>query len=74
MTHFVITLAETLHISSAIHSITEYFRAIGESYRKNKVSRQTYKELNRLSDRELNDIGISRSDIRAVAYDLFWRQ
>lgn len=35
-----------------------------------KVERRTIKELNRLSDRELSDIGITRYDIPAIAkYD-----
>lgn len=29
--------------------------------------RKTERELNRLSDRDLNDIGIARSDIRDIA-------
>lgn len=32
-----------------------------------KIQRQTFKELSLLSDRELNDIGISRCDIRRIA-------
>lgn len=35
---------------------------------KNAVEeRKTYNELNRLTNRELNDIGINRSDIRNIA-------
>ena len=32
--------------------------------------KQTMKELNALSDRELNDIGISRGDIFSIAHNL----
>lgn len=32
-----------------------------------KIQRQTFNELSSLSDRELNDIGISRGDIRRIA-------
>lgn len=35
---------------------------------KNAVEeRKTYNELNRLSNRDLNDIGIARSDIKNIA-------
>lgn len=34
-----------------------------------KVYRATYNELSALTDRELNDLGLSRSGIRAVAYE-----
>lgn len=69
MTQAILTASNLLHIPA----FTEWFRDMARSYAKNQQSRQTYKELSKLSDRELNDIGISRSDIRAVAYDLFWR-
>jgi uncharacterized protein YjiS (DUF1127 family) len=34
-----------------------------------KTRRETFKTLHKLSDRELNDIGISRGDIRSIAND-----
>jgi uncharacterized protein YjiS (DUF1127 family) len=37
------------------------------NYRNWRRYRQTISELSRLSNRELNDMGISRSDIPAVA-------
>jgi|688.fasta_scaffold1440926_1 uncharacterized protein YjiS (DUF1127 family) len=43
-----------------------------EEYARNRVlsheAQHTIKELSRLSDKELNDIGITRSQIRDVAY------
>jgi uncharacterized protein YjiS (DUF1127 family) len=33
-----------------------------------RVFRETFRELNALSTRELNDLGIARSEIRRVAY------
>ena len=45
---------------------------IVENFRAHLVYRRkvldTIKELNRLSNRELNDIGLSRGDIRYIAY------
>ena len=32
-----------------------------------KMDRQAYRELSALTDRELNDMGISRSEIKAIA-------
>jgi len=41
-------------------------RMVGAIRRYNNANR-TVRELSRLSDRELNDLGISRSEIRNVA-------
>jgi uncharacterized protein YjiS (DUF1127 family) len=38
-------------------------------FRKLRTYRKTYNELARLTDRELNDIGLSRADINDVARD-----
>ena len=40
---------------------------IVKTYRTWRRGRQTYDELMRLTTRELNDLGISRADIRAIA-------
>jgi uncharacterized protein YjiS (DUF1127 family) len=40
---------------------------IARSYKNWRTYRNTIAELDRLSNRELSDLGISRSDIRAVA-------
>lgn len=37
------------------------------SFRRYRQYRQTVAELNKLSDRELSDIGLLRSDIRGIA-------
>lgn len=36
------------------------------------VFRQTLRELNELSDRDLSDLGLSRSSVRNVAYEAAW--
>jgi uncharacterized protein YjiS (DUF1127 family) len=41
------------------------------NYRNWRRYRQTISELSRLSNRELNDMGISRSDIPSVAKSAF---
>lgn len=40
---------------------------IKKMWKRNKHIRKTIKELNALSDRDLADIGIYRSDIRSIA-------
>jgi uncharacterized protein YjiS (DUF1127 family) len=35
-----------------------------------KLQKETIKELNSLSDRDLNDIGIARSQIKSIAMEL----
>lgn len=40
---------------------------LARSFNNWRKYRQTCNELNRMSDRELNDLGIGRSDISAVA-------
>jgi len=37
------------------------------AYKKNKIARDTIKQLSALSDRELNDMGIARGDIWGIA-------
>lgn len=36
------------------------------------VYRQTLRELNELTDRDLNDLGMCRANIRSVAYEAAW--
>lgn len=38
-----------------------------------RLYRQTLAELESLTDRELSDLGLSRVDIRAIAYDSVYR-
>lgn len=65
MTQYVLSVTEWLNFSG----ILDFFRDLKRSYEHNKKVRQTIKELSKLTDRELNDIGISRGDIWAVAND-----
>lgn len=43
------------------------FSSIVRSYRNWQRVQRTYNELNRLSVRELNDLGIAPGDVRAIA-------
>ncbi len=43
-----------------------YKKALDKKWKQYKIYRRTVKELEFLSDRELNDIGLNRYDIRSV--------
>mgnify|MGYP000862915062 FL=1 len=56
-------------LSVAAYRFVSFIEGIGSKLQKRKEQRDTYKTLQGLSDRELNDIGISRGDIRSIAND-----
>lgn len=55
-------------VSSTISNLIEYFKYLKVVYRKQRDIAITMKELSNLTDRELNDMGISRGDIYAIAH------
>jgi uncharacterized protein YjiS (DUF1127 family) len=63
MTLFITAITEWISIEPVI----EWVRDMHNKYTHYRRAQNTYNELNALSDRELNDIGISRGDIRWVA-------
>ena len=56
-------------LTKTVELVFEYFRSLNEQWRRNKEIRITIKELSKLSDRELKDIGIPRGDIWYVAHN-----
>ena len=50
-----------------LHSVAEWFKKLNAKLAHRAKVNSTIKELSKLSDRELNDIGISRGDIWAIA-------
>ena len=67
-------MAHTLNNESSAaavfaYKVVTFFERIAQSLAKRKEARQTFKTLHKLTDRELNDIGISRGDIRSIAND-----
>lgn len=67
-------MAHTLNNESSAASVFAYkvvvfFEKISAAMAKRREARQTFKTLHKLTDRELNDIGISRGDIRSIAND-----
>ena len=55
--------------SVAAYKVVMFFEKIGAALAKRREARATFKTLHKLTDRELNDIGISRGDIRSIAND-----
>ena len=51
-----------------LESIARFFVGLNEARIRRKEIRETMNALSRLSDRELNDMGIARGDIWAVAH------
>lgn len=65
MTQAIIAVSNALHIDAVL----DFFRDLKRSYTHAKQVRETIRELSKLSDRELNDIGIARGDIWAIAHE-----
>lgn len=48
-------------------TLSNFFKKVINNYHQAKAIRKTEDELRKLTDKELNDIGISRGDIYAIA-------
>lgn len=65
MTQYVLAAASWLDFSGVVN----FFRNINKSLENRSRINATIKELSKLSDRELNDIGIARGDIWSIAHE-----
>ena len=65
MAHYV--LEASSWIQDAIEGYRDLRRSMKLRAERNASYKQTYKELSKLNDYELNDIGICRGDIRNIA-------
>jgi len=65
MTQHILTINN--YLQNPIEGIVSWVKSVRKSYVWAKEVRQTVNELNKLSDKELRDIGISRGDIYSVA-------
>ena len=65
MTHYVIEASSW--IQDAIEGFRDLRRSMKLRAERRASYKQTYKELSKLNDFELNDIGICRGDIRNIA-------
>lgn len=51
-----------------VKAVARPFISLFDVIEKTRVINMTYKELNKMTDRELKDIGIGRSQIMEIAY------
>jgi len=65
MAHYVLTASSWLQ--DAIEGFSDLRRSMKLRAERKASYKQTYKELSKLTDYELNDIGICRGDIRNIA-------
>ena len=65
MAHYVLTASSW--IQDAIEGFSDWRRAVRLRAERKASYKLTYKELSKLTDFELNDIGICRGDIRNIA-------
>ena len=68
MTQAVLVAAQWLNIQGLIDFINDWQR----NRARKAMERRTYKELQNLSDHELRDLGIGRSDIRSISMGTFY--
>lgn len=66
-------MAHATQIAAGTHNgLAARFAALTETFRarnaKRKIYNQTYRELAGLTDRDLSDLGLSRTEIRRVAW------
>ena len=67
MTQLIITQANILQ--NAIKALLELFKDLNTSRKDTSEARKTIKELNKLTDKDLADIGLCRGDIWNVAHN-----
>ncbi|MEW2915466.1 DUF1127 domain-containing protein [Ruegeria sp. ANG10] len=61
--------ATTTHGITLFARIADFAAKVKEAYILRAEYNRTYSELQGLTDRELNDIGVRRCDIKDIAYD-----
>ena len=66
MTHLTLTISN--YLQSPIEALISAIRSFKQARQHNALARETIKELSRLSDKELSDIGINRGEIYSVAH------
>ena len=66
MTQLIILQANFLQ--NAIRALLDLFKDIKSTRKETSEAKKTISELSKLSDADLRDIGLTRGDIRGVAY------
>ena len=54
--------------------VANWFKNLNQKLQARRAEKETFKQLSALSDRELQDMGIGRSDIRSIASGNFYRE
>jgi len=70
MTQHILTVSN--YLQNPIENLIDIFKSLKAALDRRANINQTIKELNKLSDRELNDIGMSRGDIWWVANEQYF--
>lgn len=65
MTQLVLTLSN--YLLNPINGFIDLVKSLNDKYQSHAEYKETLKELSKLTDKELNDIGIARGDIRSIA-------
>ena len=60
-------LALNSYLLRPIEGLLDLIKTLTASLKRRKIYNATVKELSRLTDAELNDIGLNRGDIRSIA-------
>jgi uncharacterized protein YjiS (DUF1127 family) len=71
MTQFVTAMVAILDLGSVFDPIISSYKSLRDKIITDRATAIAIKELNKLTDRELADIGISRSMIRSVAMEAY---
>lgn len=74
MTYFTDTTARSNLIERLMATVTSAFAAISARHAKRRVYKTTLSELGELSNRDLADLGIARSEVRRIAWQAAYAQ
>ena len=66
-------IAQNIGAAAEMRGTESLFNRVANAWARRKVYKQTYAELNSLSTRELDDLGISRSMISRLAYEAAYK-
>jgi uncharacterized protein YjiS (DUF1127 family) len=59
-------------VPNSISRLTAWFEELILEIRRARKAAETIKELNKLTDKELKDIGITRGDIHSIAMEAYY--